>query len=344
MQELTERQRKILKAVVAAHVATAQPVGSESVARYLSLSVSPATIRNEMAELEEAGYLYHPHTSAGRLPAEKGYRYFVESLLDEHELAPDTQMAIRRRFAQRQLVLEELIEVAAQVLSAVVRNTAVVSAPRAPESRLKQLHLVSVQDTLALLVVVLHDGTVRQQFLPFGEPVQQDEATRVANFLNAKLGDLTAQQVEAFAEPLVGIERQVFDAVLRIMHQVDEGRYWDLQYGGVHYMLSQPEFDRPEKIGQVLELLSERQTLANLLIGAVAGDELRVIIGSEDNAVLPLRDCSLVIGRYGSDYEARGVIAVLGPMRMQYDRTISSVRYVALVLNDMLAELYGWRR
>jgi heat-inducible transcriptional repressor len=345
MQQLTERQRRILKAVVAEHVASAQPVGSESVARQLRKTVSPATIRNEMAELEEAGYLYHPHTSAGRLPAEKGYRYFVQSLLEEHELALDTRMAIRRRFTAKDLVIDEWLNLAAEVLASVVRSTAVISAPRSSESTLKHLQLVSVHETLALLVIVLHDGTVRQQFLPFAETVLQDQATAVANYLNAKLAGRTVAQIQTSSEPFSVIESQVFEAVLRVMHQVDEGRYWDIYYDGVGYMLAQPEFDRSEKIRQVLDLLSERHTLANIMVGAVAGDEMRVIVGSGDEkAGFPLRDCSLVVGRYGNDSTAPGVLAVLGPMRMEYDRAISSVRYLATVLNELLAELYGWKR
>jgi len=346
MQQLSERQRSILKAVVVEHVATAQPVSSETVAHKLPMAVSPATIRNDMAELEEAGYLYHPHTSAGRLPSEKGYRYFVEALLDQQELSSDSRLAIRRRFELSESVLdgwEGWIDIAAQTLATSTRNAALVSAPRGPESRLKHLELVCVHDMLALLVVVLADSTLRQQFLPFAEPVTQDQASRIANYLNARFVGLSLAQMQANDEPLSAIETQVVEAVLRVMRSVDEGRSWDIHYDGLNYILSQPEFERAEKLRQVIDLLRERRTLAEIMVGAVVGDQPRVIIGGEENAAFPLRECSLVVGRYGSGGEVTGMLAVLGPMRMEYDRAISSVRYLASLVNELLAELYAWK-
>lgn len=343
MEELSERQRNILKVLIAEHVATAQPVGSEAVARKLALPVSTATIRNEMAELEERGYLYHPHTSAGRLPSEKGYRYFVESLLEGRELASDTRLSIRRRFHLREAAPEEWVDMAAEQLASTTRNAALISTPRAAESRLKHLQIVCVSDMLALLVLVFNDGTLRQQFVPFAEGLTQDDASAIANHLNARLGGLSSQQVQAVEEPFTAPETAVVDVVLRIMRQVDERRFWDLHYDGLSYMLAQPEFERGEKVRRVLELLSERRTLAELMVEASSGDRPRVIIGGEANAPFSLRECSLVIGRYGGENEVGGVLAVLGPMRMEYDRAISSVRYFASLLNEMLSELYGWK-
>ncbi len=344
MQQLTERQQKILKVVVAEHVATAQPVSSEAVAKKLHLAVSPATIRNEMAELEEGGFLHHPHTSAGRLPTEKGYRYFVESLLEERELAFDTQLSIRRRFSGLEFLPDDWMDMAAEELALASRNAALVSAPRAPESRLKHLQIVCVNDRLALLVVVFSDGTLRQQFLHFAEAVSQDEATRIANHLNAHFADRTVSQIVRSEEWLTDIEEQVLEALLRVMRQVDERRYWDIHYDGLDYIMAQPEFERAEKLRQVLELLSEKRALAEVM-GVIPVDERpRVIIGGEENTRFPLRECSLVVGRYGGEGEVSGVLAVLGPMRMEYERAISSIRYLASLLNEMLAQVYGWQR
>lgn len=344
MQELSERQRSILKLVVAEHVSTTQPVSSEAVSRKLSMSVSPATVRNEMSALEEGGYLYHPHTSAGRLPTEKGYRYFVETLLEARELAFETQQSIRERLRRRGPDPDEWVDVAAEELASAARNAALVSAPRAQESRLKHLQLVCVNDFLSLLVVVLSDSTLRQQFLSFAEFVSQDEATRMANHLNARFAGMSAAQIQASEEPLSGHEGQLVDALLRIMRQVDERRYWDVHYDGLQYMLAQPEFERVERMRQVLDLLTEKRALAEVFVSAHVEDRPLVIIGSAENSSFPLRECSLVVGRYGEDGEVSGVLAVLGPMRMEYERAISSVRYLASLLNELLAELYGWKR
>ncbi|MDA8217722.1 MAG: heat-inducible transcriptional repressor HrcA [Dehalococcoidales bacterium] len=343
MSELSERQCSILKVIVAEHVTSAQPVGSDGVARKLQFAISPATVRNEMAELEESGYLHHPHTSAGRLPTDKGYRYFVEWLLEERELALDTRKSIRQRFQSKASVLEDWIDLAAEVLATAAENAALVSAPYSPENRLKHLEIVCVQDRLALLVVVLQDSTLRQQFLPFEETVTQDEASAMANHLNARFGGFSLAQLQTSDEPLSGLEMQVMDALLKIMRQVDERRYWDIHYDGLGYMLSQPEFERAEKLRQVFDLLGEKRTLAQLMVGAALDDRPRIIIGGEDNNAFPLRECSLVLGRYGGEGETSGFLAVLGPIRMEYDRAVSSVRYMATVLNEMLAELYGWQ-
>lgn len=344
MEQLSERQRSILKVLIAEHVATAQPVSSEAIARKLNLSVSSATIRNEMAELEERGFLYHPHTSAGRLPTEKGYRYFVETLLEQRELATDIRLSIRSRFPALASAPEEWVDVAAGELASAARNAALVSAPRAPEGRLKHLQLVCVNEVLALLVVVFNDSTLRQQFVPFAEMVSQEKAAAIATYLNARYSGLSAQQIQASEENHDSLEAQVLDVLLRIMRQVDERRYWDLHYDGLNYILSQPEFERTEKMRGVLDLLSERRTLAELMVGAAADEKPRVIIGGEDNPAFPLRECALVVGRYGEENDVGGVLAVLGPMRMEYDRAISSVRYFASLLNELLADLYGWKR
>ncbi|MHB1132634.1 MAG: heat-inducible transcriptional repressor HrcA [Chloroflexota bacterium] len=343
MPQLTERQHSILKVVVAEHVSTAQPVSSEAVARKLSLGLSAATIRNEMAELEELGYLSHPHTSAGRQPTEKGYRYFVEWLLEEHELAADARLSLRRRFRPDNDALENWIARAAQGLAVAARNTAVVSAPRAPESRLKHLELVCVNERLVLMVVVLTDSSLRQHFLSFAESTTQADVTRIANHLNHRFSGCSANQMDVGDESLGGVEPQVSEALVRLMRQVDQHQYSELRVEGISYILAQPEFERSAKLRRVLELLSEPRALGELLVESAIDDRPRIIIGGDDNAAFPLRDCSLVLGRYGGGGEVSGVLAVVGPMRMEYDRAISSVRYLASLLNEVLAELYDWK-
>jgi heat-inducible transcriptional repressor len=162
--------------------------------------------------------------------------------------------------------------------------------------------------------------------------------------LNERFSGLTAHGILASNESLIALEAQVMDTLLRVMRQVDDRRYWDLHYDGLNYILAQPEFERAERMRQVLDLLSERRTLAELMVGAAADDRPRIIIGGDENPAFPLRECSLVIGRYGGENEVGGVLAVLGPMRMEYDRAVSSVRYLASVLNELLSELYGWKR
>ena len=167
--------------------------------------------------------------------------------------------------------------------------------------------------------------------------------TRIANHLNDRFAGLTAQQIFGSDEPLSGSELQMVEALLRVMRQVDRHQYADMRVDGLSYILAQPEFERSEKLRQVLDVLGEPQALGELLVESAVGDLPRVIIGGGENTTLPLREFSLVLGRYGGNSEVSGVLAVLGPMRMEYDRAISSVRYLASLLNELLAELYGWK-
>ncbi len=306
--------------------------------------MSSATIRNEMAELEEMGYLYHPHTSAGRLPTEQGYRYFVETMLEERDLSPTLQVAIRSHFNVADSAPEFWVEMAAGELASATGNTALVTTPRAAEVRLRQLQIVCVNDSLALLVVVFADGSMRQQFLPLSQPVTQVEAGRIAEQLNMRYAGLSSKQVELPTSTMLDLHSQVQDALFRIMEQVDNQRYYDWRYDGLRLMLSQPEFEKPERVWGVLDLIDERSKLSALMAGTRHDDEPQVIIGSESNPMFPLPQCSIVVGSYGDEREAGGALAVLGPVRMEYELAVSSIRYVASVLNELLAELYGWRR
>ncbi len=200
--EMTERRQRILGLVVREYINTAQPVGSEALAR-LNLGVSPATIRNELAALEAEGYLTHPHTSAGRVPTEKGYRYFVESLMDEFELSPVEQRMISHQFHQVTLDVEQWMRLSAAVLAHTSHMAALVTAPRSPQSRFKHVELIAISEAVAMLVLVLQEGTVKQQMLNLTKPMEQDELRRVANRLNDRFAGLNAVQVRQRSRDLV---------------------------------------------------------------------------------------------------------------------------------------------
>src|SRR6478672_11994000 len=181
---LTERRAQLLSLIIREYVDSAQPVGSDAIVRRFELPFSSATIRNEMARLEEEGYVSHPHTSAGRVPSDKGYRYYVEALMQERDLPNEVKQTIRHQFHQAGREEDEWVHLAAAVLARAVENAAVVTLPRTPESRLKRLELVGIQDNAALLVLVLYHARVKQQVMLFPEPVEQDELTAISNRLN----------------------------------------------------------------------------------------------------------------------------------------------------------------
>jgi len=336
---LTERQRHILELVIGEYVDSAQPIGSRHISTRYDLGVSPATVRSEMGELEAQGYLNHPHTSAGRVPTELGYRFFVEWLMREEDLPWDTQQTIRHQFHQARGA-EASMHLAAAVLARSVQNAAVVTAPRTAVSRIKHLQLVGLHETAALLVLVLDEGRLEQEVLNFDEVRDQEALGALAGRLTRQFAGLRAHEVEAKLGNLDGDERLVMEAVASTMRSVDEGSHDEAYLEGLRNVLSQPEFSHSDRVLALLELLDQR--LLTRTVRALAGEGVTVFIGADNprlaEAGEAFRECSVVVGSYGLPGHASGVLAVLGPMRMRYSRTISTVRYLSNVMSELLSE------
>ncbi len=338
---LTERQKTILDLVVRGYIVTAVPVGSRALVGQPELNVSSATIRYEMASLEEAGYLTHPHTSAGRMPTEKGYRYFVEHLMEERALSAEEQRMIRHQFHQARMDLDQWLKLSAAILARSARNAALVTAPKATRSRLKHLDLISVGDSVVLLLLIFHEGILRQEILTSVPPLEQGELSRVANELSVRLGGLTSEEIRTQMAGLRGFKRRVAQHVIEVMEQVDQRRASDIYHDGITNILRQPEFAEPERVERVLGILQRRTFLESLLAEIeLAHGGVQVLIGGEGRW-REARDCSIVLARYGVAQEAMGILGVLGPMRMPYERCISAVRYVASLMSDLFSESYG---
>jgi heat-inducible transcriptional repressor len=339
MDELTPRQQLILGLVVREYVSGAQPVGSRTIEAY-GLGVSSATIRNEMVVLEQLGHLVQPHTSAGRVPTEKGYRYFVERLMRESQLAPDEQRTIRHQFHQVGVDLEQWMRLGASVLAQTAQSAAVVTSPRTDQCRLKHLELISIQESVILLIAVLEGGMVRQQMLTLDEAMTQDTLTQTANRLNDLCVGASVQRVASGRFQLGALEQQILDVVLQVMRRVDDQTSIRLYRDGLINILHQPEFTVPESARQVVRLLEDRTTLEELLTEMLEVGGVQVIIGGEGRWT-ELSECSLVVSPYGVAGEATGALGVMGPMRMPYSRAISTVRYVAGLMSDLFRDLYG---
>ncbi|MBI2953507.1 MAG: heat-inducible transcription repressor HrcA [Chloroflexi bacterium] len=341
MAELTERQRKLLNLIIQEYIETATPVGSQALMRKGQLALSPATIRNEMAELEEAGYIYQPHTSAGRVPSDQGYRYFVQALLHETEPSADEQRTILHQFHQIELELDQWTQLAASILARAVSNVAMVSTPAAPECKLKRVELVPVQDSLALLVIVLHEGHVRQNMITVPEGMAEDTISTVGNKLTTAFRGLAASELRSKIVPdLSPFEQEVRKTIARIMDQVDQASYTDIIFDGLVLMLRQPEFFGSEKINQILETLQQREAVVAIAPEVVHSEGVRVMIGEEIKSP-SLQECAVVIARYGTAGEVAGIVGVLGPKRMRYSRAIPAVRYVSRVMTSLLREIYS---
>lgn len=339
---LTERKERILKIIVGEYVSTATPVGSESIARKHELGVSPATIRNDMAYLEEEGYIAHPHPSAGRIPSDKGYRYYVDSLIEGVELPLFEQRTIRHQFHQVETDLEEWVQLAAATLARMVQNVALVTFPKATLSRFRRMELVAIQEFLALLIVVLQEAKIKKQMLPLDEALSQEELSAIANKLNAAFEGLSGWQITAKRLELSAMEEQVVQTLVRIMQAEDDQHCDDPYLDGLRHILSQPEFADGASVLRIMEVFEDRSLLKAILPQAMVEAGVQVVIG-EENMQEAMRHCSVVLGRYGVLGEATGVVGVVGPTRMRYGQAISIVRYLGQVMSELVAGLHGER-
>lgn len=336
--DLTPRQQKILGLVVKTYISTATPVGSKALAEANDLNVSSATIRNEMAVLEELGYLTHPHTSAGRVPTDKGYRYFVERLIGDVELPQAEQNMIRHQFHQAKLEMSQWMQLAAAILARSAHSAALVTAPKIEQPRLRHLELISTQSQLVLLVVVFQGGTVRQRYLALKEPMDQAALSQVANKINSLGSGLDAEALRAKLTDLSDFENDVVKILLELATGNHELPINEVYRDGLTEVLQEPEF---HKRGDAHALVNafEQPTFLSEVINAPVGT-VQVVIGGEGRW-RELSSCSMVIARYGAEGFATGALGVLGPTRMPYGRAIGTVRYVADLMSDLVCDLYS---
>jgi heat-inducible transcriptional repressor len=289
--------------------------------------------------LEREGYITRPHPSAGSVPLDKGYRYYVETL-SEIELPLAERLLVSHLFHQVERELEEWLSLAATLTAQMVQNVAVVTLPKPAHCRFRHLELVAIRDSLALVVLVLHGAMLRQQLIAFDQAISQDELTAIANKLNDAYANKTRAKIKAKKLKLTAAEQLVADCLLKIMQDEDEQEYEHSSLDGLHFTLNQPEF-RHGEVGQILAALADgRNLMRTITPREMAGSQVQVIIGKENRAET-IQKCSVVINRYGLLEEAEGVISVVGPTRMPYARTISAVHYISSVLSQMVAELYG---
>lgn len=337
VEQLTDRQEHILGLMVRSYIETGKPVGSKTLVDLFNLDVSSATVRSELAVLDEVGYLTQLHTSAGRIPTESGYRYFVQRLLGEFELPVREQQMIRHQFHQARLDLEQWMRLAAAVLARASQGASVVTAPRPRPNRFKHVELVSTQGRLVLMILVLYGGDVKQQMLTLAEPLDQERLSTAAERLSALFDGRTADDISARMYLLEGmeLEEEVARLLVDILRMADTRNINDFYRDGLVNLL-EDEGTRP-----AVRVLEERTLLADVLSKAVdrQSSGVQVIIGGEGRWE-ELKDCTIIVSRYGVREDLAGELAVLGPTRMPYGRNISAVRYVADIMSSFVSDYY----
>jgi len=342
MPELTERQRTVLLLLIRDYIETAQPVGSKRLVERFHLDLSPATVRNEMSALTEMGYLRQPHTSAGRVPAEEGYRVFVGQMIQKAELPASVQNTISHQFFQARPDIEQWMTLAASVLAHQSQGVSLVTAPHAETIRFKHIELISTQGRQVLMVMVMEGGEVNQQILTLAEPVTQTQLSRAASHLNSLLAGLSVEAIAALSSSsrADALEQDIITLLVQDMKRTSESASGEIYTDGLTNVLGEPEFAESDEARWAMRLFEERSTLQDLIARASTNSSvggLQVLIGGEGGWE-ELRQCSMVIARYGAPGLATGTLGVLGPMRMSYARTIPTVRYVAGLLSNLVNE------
>jgi len=340
MDELTERQKLILTLVIHEYIRTAAPLGSEHIVNHYRLELSSATVRNEMATLTEQGYLRQPHTSAGRVPTEEGYRYFVGRLLQETQLPDDTRRMISHQFYQMRNDTEQWMRLAASVLANQSRAASLVTAPHPDEAKIKHIELIATRGRQVLLIMVMIGGEIHQRLMTLDEPVLQEQLSAIADRITQILQGKDAIYIQSIRTQYNGLEQEVVDWVLEDALRSNALISGEVYMDGLTNVLAEPEFTGSDEARRALRLLEERSMLQELLSRSMPSNSVggvHVLIGGEGTWT-DLRQCSIVLARYGTPGLATGTLGVLGPMRMSYGRTISTVRFIADLLSDMVNE------
>jgi len=340
MDELTERQKLILSLVVRDYIETAKPVGSKILLEHYKLDMSSATIRNEMAALTEAGYLRQPHTSAGRVPTEEGYRYFVTHFVYQTDLPNATRDTITHQFYQARQDVEQWMHLAASILAHQSRAASLITAPHAARARYKHLECISTQGRQVLMVLVLVGGEVSQQILTLAEPVSQDQLSNAANHLNQVCQSRTTEEMAALSPSGDALEKDILTLVMQDMNRGEQCVSGEIYLDGLTNVLSEPEFIESDDARRAIRLFEERSLLQDLLARTMVNSHVggvQVLIGGEGEWE-ELKQCSVVLARYGIPGTATGALGVFGPMRMSYTRTIPTVRFMADLLSGLVSE------
>ena len=337
------RKRRILEAVTDDYINTAEPVGSRTIARRYNLGVSPATIRNEMADLEESGYLEQPHTSSGRIPSEKGYRFYVDFIMKRKPVSEDERMHIRRTLAEKRREIDLIIEETARILAHLSRYAAFVLSPISRAGVFRRVELLPVDSRNVLVILIIDPGFVRTHLIATGHPLTRQQLAHIAQFLNSRLANLLLSRIGTQLLREIKAELDDYnsfvDATIEAIAQSLEDRHEEQVYSdGQVNLLEQPEFQDISKARTVLEFLAEDDALYQLLSGVVETRGVTVTIGREAGHP-SMNLCSMV----SAPYEVRGVpmgaLGVVGPTRMHYSRVVALVEFVAENLGDILTRI-----
>ncbi len=337
---LTERSQKILEAIIEEYIATAQPVGSKALTRNPSIKLSPASVRNVMAELEELGFLVSPHTSAGRIPTEKGYRFYVDSLLRLSELDILQKDQIELKYRQKGLQMADMLREASRTLSSVCHYTGLVMVPRLKTTIFRHIEFVKLSTRQVLAVFVTQSGLVQNKLIEVDEDLQSRDLEKITNYLNKTMTGLSIQEVRARVVAEMAEEKALYDHLLRKAFVLSNAALIDDASGdviieGTSHFLEQPEFAEMPRMKRIVQAFEQKSLLVDLLDRGLQVKGVQVMIGSETECS-ELADCSLITAAYSGRRGTLGTLGVIGPHRMPYSTIIPVVDYTANLISRLL--------
>jgi heat-inducible transcriptional repressor len=337
---LTERQKLLLTLVIHEYTRLAAPISSNHLVKDYGLNMSSATVRNELAELTNLGFLRQPHTSSGRIPTEEGYRYFVGRLLQKTNLPVATRHTITHQFYQMRNDVEQWMRLAASVLAQQSHAASLVTAPHPTRAVFKHLELISTRGRQVLMVLVMAGGEICQRLITLDEPENQENLSVTANHLTGLFYSKGANEIRPLVHHLSELDQFIGDIVATEIEKVNTSVAGEIYLDGLAYVMSEPEFVESEEMRRSVQILQEPSSLQDLLSHTVLTDKadgVQVLIGSE-GAIEELSQCSIVLARYGAPGQTTGTLGVLGPMRMYYGRSISTVSFLSNLLSNLVTE------
>jgi len=341
-EELNEREKLILKSIVQQFILTATPVGSRFISKKYEIGFSPATIRNVMADLEESGYIDHPHTSAGRIPTDKGYRYYVDALMSKENINPNEKKLINKKLNPVQSDPESLIKIASTILSQVTHQIACVSYPALDDAVLNKIQLIKISSTRLLVVISVTSGLIRTVTLEMDSEVENTILESVESKLNEKLCGLTFKQIKTtFSERFKDIEQEekpIIRLFLESANKVfaDSMKDDKIVLTGAKNILSQPEFENPEKFESIIELIESKDIVIHILEQHMEENKDSVVVKiGKENLHEKFYEYSIITKEYNLG-EVKGILGIIGPKRMEYSKIISIVGYISETLSNFL--------
>ncbi len=346
---LDKRKIKILKAIIASYIDNAEAVGSRTISKKYELGVSPATIRNEMSDLEEMGFLVQPHTSSGRIPTDKAYRYYVDDLWKKTLNTKNSDLeGIRKIIDEEAHELDSIFNNSVRILSQFTKYTSFIIAPHLKKSVIKRIQLVPIAETKVLLVIVLENNIVKQVMLKLSSPIPIEQMDRISVTLSEKLSgymleDVNFELKESLIQELYSMRENAGDSLFELlpflMNHIVRMEDINVYSDGITNILSLPEYNDLEKAKEFISFVENKDSVAKLF-QFVGKNDLNISIGHE-NPYKELRDCSLITATYKFNGKIIGKIGVIGPTRMDYEKVISTVKSMSEAMNEIIDQNFS---